>query len=141
MSYDQNNIFARILRHELPCINVYEDADTLAFMDIMPQAEGHALVITKEPAATLMEITPKGAAAVIRSTQIVARAVQTALGSQGIMIFQLNGSAAGQTVPHLHFHIIPRSGGDMLLKHAAEKADEKQLEALAIRIRNALADG
>ncbi|GAB2182190.1 HIT family protein [Denitratisoma sp. agr-D3] len=139
MSYDPNNVFARILRKELPCIPVYEDEHTLAFMDIMPQAEGHTLVVPKEAAATLLDISPAMLAAAIATTQRVARAVKAATAAPGLMIAQFNGAEAGQTVPHLHFHIIPRRGGEALRRHAGEAADRAQLLALAEKIKAALA--
>jgi histidine triad (HIT) family protein len=138
MAYDPQNIFARILRGELPCERLYEDAHTLAFMDIMPQAEGHALVITREPAETLLELSPDGAAACIRTTQHLARAVQRAFDAPGILIAQVNGTAAGQTVPHVHFHVIPRRAGQPLLMHATVRADPDQLRLQAERIRRCL---
>jgi histidine triad (HIT) family protein len=139
MSYDPQNVFARILRGELPCERVYEDEATLAFMDLMPQSQGHVLVITREPAETIFDLSPDGAAACIRVTQQVAAAVKRAFEAPGILIAQVNGAAAGQTVPHVHFHIIPRRGGDQLLAHGAVKADLTQLRANAERIRNCLA--
>jgi len=138
MAYDPQNIFARILRGELPCERLYEDAHTLAFMDIMPQAEGHALVITREPAETLLDLSPDGAAACIRTTQQLARAVQRAFDAPGILIAQVNGTAAGQTVPHVHFHVIPRRAGQPLLMHATVRADPDQLRLQAERIRRCL---
>ena len=135
MTYDQLNVFARILRGELPCERVYEDAHTLAFMDLMPQSEGHTLVITREPAETLFDLSTEGAAACIRTTQLVAAAVKRAFDLSGVMILQVNGAVAGQTVPHVHFHIIPRRAGERLLMHAAVKADLTQLRANAERIR------
>ena len=100
MSYDDQNIFARILRGELPAIKVYEDDQVLAFMDIMPQAEGHTLVIPKLPAVTLLDLTPEAAAYTIQIVQKVAKAMETALDAKGIVLMQLSGVAAGQTVPH-----------------------------------------
>jgi histidine triad (HIT) family protein len=135
MSYDPENVFARILRGELPCVRLFEDEHTLAFMDLMPQAEGHALVITREPAATLFEMSSDGAAACMRTTQRVAAAVKRAFDAPGILVTQVNGSAAGQTVPHVHFHIIPRRAGEPLRMHAAVKADPEILLAQAERIR------
>ena len=135
MAYDPQNVFARILRNELPSIRLFEDAQTLAFMDLMPQSEGHSLVITREQAETLFELSPEGAAACMRTTQLVAAAVKRAFDAPGIMIAQVNGSAAGQTVPHVHFHIIPRRPGQQLLMHAAAKADPEQLREHAERIR------
>src|SRR5271165_6601339 len=135
MPYDPQNVFARILRGELPCIRLFEDERTLSFMDLMPQSEGHSLVITREPAETLFDLSPEGAAACIRTTQRVAAAVRRALDAPGILITQVNGAAAGQTVPHVHFHIIPRRPGEQLLRHAAVRADPKVLEDHAERIR------
>jgi histidine triad (HIT) family protein len=106
MAYDPQNSFAKILRGELPCIRIDENADALAFMDIMPQADGHVLIVPKEPAETLFELTEEKASACIKMTRRVAIAVKAALGSEGILIAQVNGAAAGQTVPHVHFHVI-----------------------------------
>lgn len=138
MNYDPHNPFARILRGELPCVKVYEDASTLAIMDIMPQAEGHVLVLPKEPAAELFGLSDEAAAACIRTTKKVAAAVKTALGAPGIMLAQFNGSAAGQTVAHVHFHIVPRTHAAALAPHAAVAADTDRLRALADRIIAAL---
>lgn len=138
MAYDSQNIFAKIIRGEAPCFRVYEDDRTLAFMDIMPQAEGHTLVIPKEPAENLFDLSPEGAAALIRTTQRVAAAVRKVTGAPGIMLAQLNGPAAGQTVFHIHFHIIPRSGGIDLALHARDKADFNALKALAGKIADAV---
>ena len=139
MAYDSNNIFAKILRGELPCISVYEDDATLAFMDIMPQADGHVLVIPKEGAETLLDLSPEAAAAAVRTTQKVARAVKQAMNAEGIFVCQLNGAAAGQTVPHCHFHIIPRAGGEAMRIHASARADDAQLRGYADAIKKALA--
>jgi histidine triad (HIT) family protein len=138
MGYDPQNVFARILRNELPSERVYEDAQTLAFMDVMPQTEGHVLVISREPAETIFELSPEGAAACMRTTQRVAAAVKRAFDLPGIMIAQINGSAAGQTVPHVHFHIIPRRHGEQLRMHGSVKADPVQLQAHAELIRRYL---
>src|ERR1700743_40592 len=138
MPYDTNNVFARILRGELPKIAVYEDDLTLAFMDIMPAVEGHTLVIPKEPCETIFDCSPDGAAAVIRTTQKLAAAVQRAFDAPGIMLVQLNGAAAGQSVPHLHFHILPRREGLDMKLHGRAMADPKTLAPIADRIRAAL---
>jgi histidine triad (HIT) family protein len=135
MAYDPLNVFARILRGELPSVRLFEDAHTLAFMDLMPQSAGHSLVIPREPAENLFDLSPEGAAACIRTTQKVAAAVKRAFEAPGILITQVNGSAAGQTVPHVHFHIIPRRPGEQLLLHAAVRADQEQLRDHAERIR------
>jgi histidine triad (HIT) family protein len=138
MAYDPNNIFAKIVRGEAPCFKVYEDDKTLAFMDIMPQAEGHTLVIPKEGAESIFDLSPDGAAALIKTTKKIAAAVKEVTKSPGIMLAQLNGQAAGQTVYHIHFHVIPRSGGIDLKLHAREKADFEHLKALAAKIAAAI---
>lgn len=135
MAYDPQNAFARILRNELPCVRLFEDAQTLAFMDLMPQTPGHALVIPREAAETLFDLSPESAAACIRTTQLVAEAIRRAFDAPGIMITQVNGAVAGQTVRHVHFHIIPRRPGEQLLMHAAVKADPEVLREQAERIR------
>ena len=137
MSYDDQNIFARILRGELPAIKVYEDDQVLAFMDIMPQAEGHTLVIPKLPAVTLLDLTPEAAAYTIQIVQKVAKAMETALDAKGIVLMQLSGVAAGQTVPHVHFHLIPSSIHE-LGRHAAQMGDQEKIAALAEKIKAAL---
>jgi histidine triad (HIT) family protein len=138
MSYDNDNIFAKILREELPCIKVFEDDTTLAFMDIMPQQNGHTLVIPKEPAITLLELSDDAASDLIVKTKMIANAVKQAMQADGITIFQLNGSAAGQTVPHIHFHVVPGSivGG---AEHASVSQDNDILEQNAEKIRAAIA--
>jgi histidine triad (HIT) family protein len=135
MAYDQNNIFAKILRGELPCIKVYEDAHMLAFLDIMPQAKGHTLVVPKAPAEDLFDLPAEIAGPVLIATQRIARAVKVAMGAPGIMIAQLNGRAAGQSVFHIHFHIIPRTEGIDLSFHARAQADPAELEPIAKLIR------
>src|SRR5512146_1437638 len=104
MAYDNNNVFARILRGEIPCVKVFEDDKTLSFMDVMPQAEGHVLVIPKEPAENVLDLSAEGAAALMATTQRVARAVKKGLDAPGIMLAMLNGVPAGQSVFHVHFH-------------------------------------
>lgn len=138
LAYDPNNIFARILRGELPKVAVYEDALTLAFMDIMPSVEGHTLVIPKEPAESILDLSPEGAAAVMATAQKVARAVKKAFDAPGIMLVQLNGTAAGQSVPHLHFHVLPRQDGLDMKLHGRSMVDPKTLEPIAAKIRAAL---
>jgi histidine triad (HIT) family protein len=138
MAYDSNNIFARILRGELPKVAVYEDDFTLALMDIMPSVEGHTLVITKEPAEGILDLSPEGAAALIKTTQKVAKAVKKGLDAPGVMLVQLNGVAAGQSIPHVHFHILPRSEGLDLKLHGRGMAKPEALETVAAKIRAAL---
>lgn len=138
MAYADDNIFARILRDEIPSHRVYEDDMTLAFMDAMPQVPGHTLVIPKYPAEDLLDCDPEYLAATMRVTQTVAVAVKTAFAAPGIMIAQLNGPAAGQTVFHLHFHILPRHDGIDLKLHARAMEDAEVLAAHAEKIRAAL---
>jgi histidine triad (HIT) family protein len=138
MAYDPNNVFARILRGEIPAHKVHEDAHTLAFMDVMPQAEGHTLVIPKAPAENIFDLPPEALAATILTTQRVARAVRKAFGAPGILIAQLNGPEAGQSVFHLHFHVVPRREGLDLRFHARDMAEPGLLAAHAERVRAAL---
>ena len=138
MAYDTNNIFAKILRGEVPSVKVYEDDKTLAFMDVMPQADGHTLVVPKEPAENILELSPEGAAAMIRTTQKIAKAVKKGLDAPGLMIFQLNGKPAGQSVFHVHFHVVPRSGGIDLKLHARGMESPDKLKAIAEKIKAAL---
>jgi histidine triad (HIT) family protein len=135
MAYDPTNVFAKILRGELPCVRIYEDDKTLAFMDIMPSVEGHTLVIPKELAETIFDLSADGAAAVICTTQKVATAVKRAMDSPGVMLFQLNGAESGQSVPHVHFHILPRKAGVDLRLHGRTMLDAKMLEPIAAKIR------
>ncbi|MBV9222327.1 MAG: HIT domain-containing protein [Methylobacteriaceae bacterium] len=138
MPYDAGNIFARILRGELPSVTIHEDADTLSFMDIMPSVEGHTLVITKEPAEDIFSLSSGGAGALIRATQRVARAVRKGLDCPGVMLIQLNGAAAGQSVPHIHFHVLPRHAGLDLKLHGRAMVEAEKLEPVAAKIRAAL---
>ena len=138
MAYDTNNIFAKILRGEIPCIKLFEDEHTLAFMDIMPQAEGHALVIPKEAATTLFELSDAAAAACMATVRRIGNAQKKGLGAEGIVLMQLNGEAAGQTVPHFHIHVIPGSIADLRRPHATAMADMALLKAIAERITGAI---
>ncbi|WP_151840342.1 HIT family protein [Acinetobacter soli] len=137
MAYDDQNIFARILRGELPAIKVYEDDHVLAFMDIMPQADGHTLVIPKTPAETLLDLPADAAAYTIQIVQKVAQAIEKALDAKGIVLMQLSGTAAGQTVPHVHFHLIPSSIHE-LGRHAAQMGDQEKIAGFAEKIKAAL---
>lgn len=137
MAYDDQNIFARILRGELPAIKIYEDDQVLAFMDIMPQADGHALVIPKTPAVTLIDLPADAAAYTIQIVQKIAKAIETALDAKGIVLMQLSGVAAGQTVPHVHFHLIPSSVHE-LGRHAAQMGDQEKIKAFAEKIKAVL---
>jgi histidine triad (HIT) family protein len=138
MAYDPENVFARILRGEAPCIKIQESDDILAIMDVMPQSEGHVLVIPREAAATIHELSDAAATACITATKRVAAAVQKAFQPDGMLIAQFNGAAAGQTVNHVHFHIIPRWHDVPLKLHGRVTADAAQLELQAQRIRDAL---
>ena len=138
MAYADDNIFAKILRDEVPSFRVYEDEQTLAFMDVMPQVPGHTLVIPKYPAESLFDVDPVYLAASVQITQKVAAAVKTAFDAPGIMIAQLNGAAAGQTVFHLHFHIMPRHDGLEFKLHARGMEEASVLENHALQIRAAL---
>jgi histidine triad (HIT) family protein len=135
MSYNDDNPFAKILRGELPCIKVAENDQALAFMDLMPQADGHLLVVPKEAVAEIFDLSDAALVASMRMAQKLAIAVRAALRPDGVFIGQFNGAAAGQTVPHVHFHVIPRWEGQPLRLHAREVADADTLEALATRIR------
>src|ERR1700743_3406865 len=138
MAYDPDNIFAKILLGEIPCFKIFEDDHTLSFLDIMPATTGHTLVIPKEPAETMFELSPEGMAATIKTTQLVSRAVKTAFDAPGVMLVPLNGKASGQSVPHLHFHILPRFHGLDMNFHGRQMADISNLEPIAEKIRNEL---
>jgi len=137
-AYDPDNVFAKILRGDLPATKVFEDDDALAFLDIFPQSKGHTLVIPKVEARNLFEIEPEALKTLIDKTRTVAGAVKAALSPDGVRIVQFNGAPAGQTVFHIHFHVIPMYEGGALAEHASgAKADPAELEALAERIRAA----
>ncbi len=131
-------LFCNIVRGEIPAVRVYEDEQTLAFMDVFPASEGHTLVIAKTHAANLLEIAESDLLAVAVTTQRVARAVCDALAPDGFRINQFNGAAAGQSVLHYHVHIVPIREGQRAGAHGREKADPAALEAVAARIRQAL---
>ncbi|HYH71017.1 MAG TPA: HIT family protein [Methyloceanibacter sp.] len=138
MAYDENNIFAKILRGEIPCHKLYEDEDTFAFLDIMPRSEGHALVITKEKAENIFDISSAGLAKLMAVVQKLAPKIRDAVGADGVLIAQFNGEAAGQTVFHLHVHIIPRKEGVTLKPEGAGMADQQMLAATAAKITQAM---
>lgn len=138
MSYDDNNIFAKILRGEIPCHRVYEDADTLAFMDVMPQSPGHLLVIPKVPSRNILDADPATLSKVIPVVQKLAVAAKEAFDADGITVTQFNEPAAGQTVYHLHFHIIPRYEGAGLKPHSGEMEDHGVLATNAKKVVDAL---
>ncbi|MBE9577745.1 MULTISPECIES: HIT family protein [Moraxella] len=134
MTYDNTNIFAKILRGEIPCHKVYEDDKTLAFMDVMPQATGHVLVIPKCEAVELSDLPCEYACAVFKTAQKVITAQRTALGVDGIVQMQLNHASAGQSVFHYHMHLIPTHVHE-LGKHESVMADQDELTELASKIR------
>jgi histidine triad (HIT) family protein len=139
-AYDPDNIFAKILKGEIPCHKIYEDEDTLAFLDIMPRTEGHALVITKEKAADLYGISPEGLGKLMAVVQTLAPKIKHAVDADGVLIQQFNGAAAGQTVFHLHIHIVPIKEGVPVKPHAGDMADPDDLAATAEKIRKVLAN-
>ncbi|HUZ12024.1 MAG TPA: HIT family protein [Caulobacteraceae bacterium] len=139
--YDPDNLFARIVRGEAPAAKVFEDHDVLAFMDVFPQGRGHTLVVHKRaPARNLLDIEPEPLQTLIMGVQRVARAVRAALKPDAILVTQFNGEAAGQTIYHLHFHVIPRWAGAPLGRHAGgARADPAELDRLAKAIGDEIA--
>ncbi|WP_336056343.1 HIT family protein [Nitratireductor sp. CH_MIT9313-5] len=137
-AYDDSNVFAKILRGEMPAHKIYEDDYTFAFMDIMPRGDGHCLVIPKAPARNLLDASADSLAAVMRTTQKVARAAKEAFSADGLTIQQFNEPAGGQVVFHLHVHIIPRFEGVALKPHTGEMADQGVLAEQAEKIRACL---
>jgi histidine triad (HIT) family protein len=137
-SYDQNNIFAKILRGELPCHKVYEDEKTFAFLDIMPRAPGHTLVLPKSPARNLLDIDPDDLAHVARTAQKIAKAAMKVFNADGITIQQFNESSGGQVVFHLHVHIVPRHNGVPMKPPASLKEDPATLSDQALKLAAAL---
>ncbi|MBX3598463.1 MAG: HIT family protein [Rhizobiaceae bacterium] len=136
--YDPQNVFAKILRGELPAHKIYEDSETFAFMDIMPRGPGHCLVIPKRPARNMLDIEPESLVAVTRTVQKVAKAAVKAFEADGLTIQQFNESAGGQIVFHLHVHIIPRFDGVALNPPGGPMEDQSVLAANAEKIRKAL---
>ncbi|MDF9303585.1 HIT family protein [Rhodobacteraceae bacterium R_SAG7] len=137
-AYDNDNIFAKILRGEIPSMRVYEDDDTLAFMDIMPRADGHLLVIPKTPCRNVLDASAAQLEAVIRSVQKLAQASKAAFDADGVTIQQFNEAAGGQEVFHLHFHVLPRHEG-LSLRAPGQMGDMEAISAHAEKIRAALA--
>jgi len=136
--YDPENIFAKILRGEMPCVKVYEDEQVLAFMDIFPQAPGHVLVVPREPARNLLELTDGALQGAMLRVKRIALAVKKALNPDGIVMTQFSGAPAGQTVFHVHFHIIPRKEGEALGAHGGGQADMAELQVQAEKIAAAI---
>jgi histidine triad (HIT) family protein len=137
-AYDPANIFAKILRGEIPCHKVYEDQATLAFMDVMPQAKGHVLVVPKTPSRNIFDVAPAELNAVMATVQKLSRAVKEAFAAGGVLIMQFNEAPAGQTVFHFHVHIIPRHEGVPLVQHGRQMADPAELGENARMIREEL---
>lgn len=136
-AYDPNNIFGKILRGEIPAHKVYEDDMALAFMDIMPRAEGHVLVIPKEGSRNLLDVSPDTLAALMKRVQHVAKALQSAFRADGLTLHQFNESAGGQVIYHLHFHLLPRWDG-VALRPPGTMADNEILAEQAAKIREAM---
>jgi histidine triad (HIT) family protein len=140
-SYDPNNIFAKILRGELPCYKVYEDEHALAFLDIMPRTPGHTLVLPKAPVRNMLDAKPDDLAHVMQAAQKVAKAAMTALAADGVTIQQFNEGAGGQVVFHLHVHVIPRKTGVPMKPPASEKEKPDVLAENARKLAAAIAAG
>jgi histidine triad (HIT) family protein len=139
-NYDPNNIFAKILRGELPSYKVFEDDKVFAFLDIMPRAPGHTLVVPKKPARTIIDITPEDLTDVMKATQRIARAALKTFAADGITIQQFNEPAGGQVVFHLHVHVIPRKDGVPLKPPLSFKEEPAVLTEQAARLAAALQD-
>jgi histidine triad (HIT) family protein len=139
-AYDPDNVFARILRGDLPCVKVWETDRVLAFMDVFPQSEGHVLVISKASRAqNLLEVEPEVMAELAEGVRRTARAAAKALSPDGVSVMQFNGEAGGQTVFHLHFHVVPRWADRAMKGHGhAPMAETATLQALAARIAEAM---
>lgn len=136
--YDPNNIFAKIIAGHIPCEKLFEDKHVIAFMDIMPQSNGHCLVVPKSPSRNLLDADPSILGHVFSHVQRLANATQKAMGADGITIMQFNEPAAGQTVFHLHIHILPRYDGVALMPHTGQMGDMAAIKAHADKIRAAL---
>ena len=139
-AYDPGNIFGKILRGELPSHRVYEDDATIAIMDVMPTADGHTLVLPKAPSRNMLDADPAVLAQVIATTQKLANAVKAAFNADGVAVYQFNERASGQSVFHLHFHVVPRFEGVPARPHGAKMEDQAVLKANAEKIRAALAN-
>lgn len=137
-NYDENNIFAKILRDEIPSVRVFEDSKVVALMDVMPQGDGHVLVIPRKASRNILDAEPEALIASVLAVQKIANAVKKAFNSDGVTIMQFNEPAGGQSVFHLHFHIIPRFENIALKPHTGKMADPEQLEEQAKKIRAAL---
>ena len=140
-AYDDSNVFARILRGELPSHKVYEDDNAIAIMDLMPTADGHTLVIPKAPSRNILDADAGTLTRVIPVVQKLAKAVKAAFRADGVAVYQFNEQASGQSVFHLHFHVVPRFDGVPQKPHGSKMEDQSVLAANADRIRAALAEG
>lgn len=138
MAYDENNIFAKILRGQAPAFRIYEDQHCVAILDVMPQADGHTLILPRVAAENLFDLPVEAAGHMISATQLVARAVQATFQPDGLRLMQFNGAAAGQTVLHFHMHIIPCFSGKELRGHGRGMADESILRDHAERLQATL---
>jgi histidine triad (HIT) family protein len=137
-AYDPDNIFAKILRGEIPSTRVYEDENAIAFMDVMPQGTGHTLVLPRAPSRNLLDADPATLGPLMAVVQKIARAVKAAFNADGVTVIQFNEPASGQSVFHLHFHVIPRFEGVPLKPHTGAMADQAALAEHAAKIRRAL---
>ena len=140
-TYDDQNVFARILRGEIPSYRIYEDDHAVAIMDVMPQGTGHTLVIPKTPSRNLLDADPEALGRLMHAVQKVARASKAAFEADGVTVIQFNEPAAGQTVFHLHVHVIPRFEGVPLKPHTGKMEEDAVLAANAAKLKAALANG
>ncbi len=140
VSYDNDNIFAKILRGELPCHKIYEDDATLAFLDIMPRAKGHSLVLPKKPVVNMLDVDRDTLCALMETVRLLTPVIKQAMRADGVLIQQYNEAAAGQTVFHMHVHIVPRFAGVPLKHHGQQAQQEDILRQNAETIRRALAN-
>jgi histidine triad (HIT) family protein len=138
VAYDPDNIFAKIVRGQIPCVKVFEDDKTFAFMDVMPRADGHVLVVSKTPGRNIFDLPPEALSDLILLVRKVALAVKAGTGADGVTLHQFNEPAGGQSVFHMHFHVIPRWEGVPLRPHGGAMADPSVLEGHAAKIRAAL---
>jgi histidine triad (HIT) family protein len=137
-AYDSSNVFAKILRGELPAQKLYEDDAAIAIMDVMPTADGHTLVIPKQPSRNILDADPESLKRVVVAVQKLAKAVKAAFQADGVAVYQFNEAASGQSVFHLHFHIVPRFEGVAVKPHGSKMEDPAVLAANAEKIRAAL---
>ncbi|ETD72725.1 HIT family hydrolase [Pelistega indica] len=138
IQYDENNVFAKILRGELPSFKIYEDDKTFAMMDIMPQTKGHLLVLTKEPAPTFFDLSKEAAEACIATAKKIAPVLMKVTGADGLVISQFNHECAGQTVFHVHFHLVPHYIGQTVAKHSHTPGNMEEIKALAEQLKQEL---